>query len=121
MPRATRLSWIVMCAAMLRAQPPTRDAVEKAVGAEFGIFTLNATRQNQRISPAFVTGDFDGDGRADLAALVSIQADEIRKRLSADPGWSIPSLTITKTLGKGARAADVNDARDYLRAWKPSK
>ncbi|PYS38426.1 MAG: hypothetical protein DMG14_17705 [Acidobacteria bacterium] len=93
-------------------QTPSNEVVRKAVQDEFGgLFALNAQRRNQNIHPAFVTGDFDGDGRTDLAVLVSVRPEEVQRRLAADPRFSIPALTITKALGKGVSASEAKNAR----------
>ena len=91
---------------------PSMDEVKSLVDSHFaGVFALNATRQNQKISPAYLTGDFNGDGRPDLAVLVSIQPDRLRPHLAADPMWSIRPLTISKALGKGMGARAAKDAQ----------
>ncbi len=91
---------------------PSMDEVKSLVDQEFaGAFALNASRQNQKISPAYVSGDFNGDGRPDLAVLVSIQTDRLRPHLAADPLWSIPGLAISKALGKGMGVRAAKDAQ----------
>jgi hypothetical protein len=93
-------------------QTPSREVVTKAVQTDFGdLFALNAQRRNQNIHPGFVTGDFNGDGKMDLAALVSIQTDELKRRLAKDPHFSIPALTMTKALGKGVSASEARSAQ----------
>jgi len=79
--------------------------VQKVVQDDFGdVFRLNAARRNQRISPPFITGDFDGDGKTDLAVLVSVRPEQTSLR-------SFQTLTITKALGRGVSAAEAKSAQ----------
>jgi hypothetical protein len=97
------------------AEPLTRDAVQKIVQDEFGgIFAINAERRNQKIEPAFATGDFNGNGQADLAVLVSVKPDELHRRLERDSRFMPIALTITKVLGQGMSAADAKISLDEL-------
>jgi hypothetical protein len=83
------------CAMGQQAQPTASEVqtfVERAFG---GIFSLGGARPNQKISPQYVIGDFDHDGKPDLAALVSLRAD------AAPRGATPRGLTISKTPGAG--------------------
>ncbi len=93
--------WI--CATLL-AREPAAGILE----SEFaGIFTAGGSGQGQQISPVSVAGDFNGDGRPDLAILVTVSASR------AEPG-SMPALTITKVLSAGAGPRDVQEAQMTL-------
>ena len=97
------------------AQPFSTDSVRTLVQNEFGgVFTVNTHRLNQNINPPFVTGDFNGNGTQDLAVLVSVQQSELQLRLQKSRDYSLPALTIMKTLGKGVSAAEAKDAQISL-------
>src|SRR5262245_14736243 len=84
------------------AQTVSLEIARKVVQDEFAdLFQLNTARRNQNISPAFITGDFDGDGKMDLALLSSVRPEEVNRRFAVDPRFSPPRVIITKTPGKG--------------------
>jgi hypothetical protein len=86
-------------------QPVSLEIARKVVQSEFeDLFRLNTARRNQNINPPFITGDFDGDRKIDLAVLVSVQPERL------NPKSSFPTLTITKVPGKGVSAAEAKSA-----------
>jgi hypothetical protein len=103
---------IALALLMLASTTLSLEMVRKIVQDEFADqFRLNSSRRNQNISPPFVTGDFDGDGKMDLATLASIWPEEVNRRLAIDSRLSLPRVTISKTLGKGTSTADAKSAQ----------
>ena len=51
--------------------------------------------------PWYVTGDFDGDGVLDVAAIVRLNEDEFIRHLAVDRKWTPPNTVVFKPLGTG--------------------
>jgi len=107
-----RLATVSFLFAELLSAQPTAQSVRAAVEQEFGgIFTVTGASEQLRISPVFVTGDFNGDGTTDLVVLATPRTDQIKAHLAKDPHWSIPTLTITKVLSPAVTARQAKEAQ----------
>jgi hypothetical protein len=109
------LTSLVALVSSLRVVPPqthsTVDDVRSIIEREFqGAFVLGGSAPGKEITPSFVTGDFNGDGRGDLAALITVKPDVLQQRLARDPRSPLSGLIVSKVVGKGMPAQAIKEA-----------
>ena len=86
-----------------------------------GIFITNPTiiyagMSGGRIDPGYAIGDFNGDGKSDLAVLVSFDLSVLAERFAADPNWSIPRFRLSKALIPGDGPREIKKSEISLKS-----
>lgn len=84
------------------AQPPTNAEARAALERVYG----RAVVVDEKLSDAFVTGDFNGDGSADLAVAVRPAPDMLGELNGEFPDWIVvdPRATAPPDPGRAAQA-----------------
>lgn len=91
---------------------PNLEGVKSILEREFGgLFTLNGEMLGLKLDPLYVAGDFNGDGRPDLAVLVKVSTEHVVRRLAENPGWFIPGLDF-EDLDQGNECSLVQESAD---------
>jgi hypothetical protein len=86
--------------APVSAAPPAAAELQPVLDRVFD----RAVTVDRSISPSFVSGDFDGDGAADLAVAVRLGRDDVRPVLHAG-GERCPTEDASHVLPEGGRPA----------------